>query len=171
MKRFLIIFCMLIGVAMAGQSEFSIKSADFIDKGSIPAKYSFKQENISPNLSWVGVPKQVKSFALIVIDYDAKAVVGHPVVHWVVYNIPNNIQSLNVADDRFPMGLNSYNTYGYRGMNPPPGQRHNYHFYLYALNVDALSFASPPTADDLLAKIQNNVIGTATMVGNFAQDF
>lgn len=83
-----IIFFILIGVAMAKQGEFVIKSADFSDNGNIPAKYSFKQENISPQFSWFGAPKQVKSFALVVIDYDAKEVVGHPVVHWVVYNIP-----------------------------------------------------------------------------------
>lgn len=68
------------------------------------------------------------------------------------------------------MGLNSYNTYGYRGMNPPPGQKHNYYVYLYALNIDELVFASPPTSDDLLAKIQDNIVGEATMVGNFVQD-
>lgn len=169
MKKLLLALLMFFGVACAGQEKFVLKSPEFTNKESIPEKYGFKFQDISPPLIWSGAPKQVKSFALIVIDYDTKPIVGHATVHWVMYNIPKKIMGLSVADKRFPMGLNSYKTYGYRGMNPPHGQIHNYHFYLYALNVEKIEFTNPPTAKELREKIHDNILDTATIVGNFSQ--
>lgn len=148
---------------------FKLTSSDFTKDGTIPDKYSFKKKNISPEIQWTGAPKGTKSYMLILVDPDAKQVVGHPVIHWVVYNIPGYITNLKENNKRFTKGLNSYSKQEYSGMNPPPGQKHRYHFYLYALNTEKLTFLKAPTAGELLEKAKENLLGHATLVASFEQ--
>jgi len=109
-------------------------------------------QNLSPELSWSGVPANTKSFALTVYDPDAPT--GSGFWHWVVYNIPGSTVSLpknagNPSSKLMPAGAVQNNTDfgmpGYGGPCPPAGDKpHRYRFTLYALDVDKLEL--PPTA-------------------------
>ena len=51
--------------------SLTITSTAFSSNGAIPALYTCEGKDISPSLSWSGVPAGTRSFALIVDDPDA----------------------------------------------------------------------------------------------------
>ncbi|HJP83462.1 MAG TPA: YbhB/YbcL family Raf kinase inhibitor-like protein, partial [Fimbriimonadaceae bacterium] len=63
-----------------------VESIAFKEGGEIPLEYSAYGNNISPPLSWSGVPEKAESLVLIADDPDAPS--SEPFVHWIVCNIP-----------------------------------------------------------------------------------
>ena len=49
----------------------TLKSNSFQNGGTIPAKYTCEGQDVSPPLTWEGVPKSAKSLVFIVDDPDA----------------------------------------------------------------------------------------------------
>jgi len=66
-----------------------IMSLSFKHDGAIPARHTCDGLNISPLLTWTGVPAGSKSLALIVDDPDAPNPEAPRMtwVHWVIYNM------------------------------------------------------------------------------------
>ena len=62
-----------------------LTSSAFSHGEAIPMRYTCEGEDISPEFSWKGAPKETKSFVLILHDPDAPRANGF--THWVVYNI------------------------------------------------------------------------------------
>lgn len=99
--------------------------------------------NVSPQLSWTGVPEGTESFALFV--YDADAPTGSGWWHWQLVNIEKNVSSLradsgNISGKYLPEGsLQIINDFGFKhfgGACPPNGHGvHRYQFTLYALST------------------------------------
>jgi Raf kinase inhibitor-like YbhB/YbcL family protein len=147
---------------------FKLMSLAFNNQGDIPKQFSCQGEGISPPLMWSGAPLKTKSYALIIVDYDAQASAGFPVIHWVAYNIAsgNNKLDMGVAAD-IAMGLNSYGDACYVGMNPPPGQAHQYFFCLYALDVEKLDVGRSPTALQLAKAMSGHVLDQTVLVANY----
>lgn len=95
--------------------------------------------NQSPDLEWSGAPKETKTFAVTVYDPDAPT--GSGWWHWVLYNIPANVTSLEAGigatKKALPAGAKEGRTdfgkAGYGGPCPPPGTPHRYIFKVYAL--------------------------------------
>jgi len=115
-----------------------LTSTAFENGGKIPSSYTCDGRNVSPPLEWNSIPEGTKSFALICDDPDAPAGVW---VHWVYYDIPNDVTSLpeNVPPDKRPLtggiqGTNDFKKTGYGGPCPPGGT-HRYFFKLYALDT------------------------------------
>ena len=50
---------------------FRIKSSAFDHGGAIPTVYTCEGKDISPPLSWSGVPETARSLALVIDDPDA----------------------------------------------------------------------------------------------------
>ena len=130
----------------------------------IPPKYSFEGENLSPPLSFCGIPTDTKSLVLIVDDPDApKGVVDH----WIVWNIPPNSKGLLEAQQGLETGLNTYLENRYRGPYPPRGSSpHHYHFKLYALDV-TVDLPSKTTKKQLEAVIKDHILDKAELIGTF----
>ena len=85
--------------------------------------------------------------------------------HWVIYNIPATVSTLE-DHASFEEGTTSMNTRTYFGPCPPPtGQPHHYIFTLYALNVDRVQ--ERLTYDGLLQALQGRVLAAASLVGLF----
>jgi Raf kinase inhibitor-like YbhB/YbcL family protein len=59
-----------------------LASSAFHANGEIPARYTCEGDDVSPPLSWSGIPPGTKSMALIVDDPDAPDP-KHPRVVWV----------------------------------------------------------------------------------------
>ena len=118
----------------------TVKSSAFNDGDMMDVKYTGKGADISPQLSWEGVPDGTKSFALICDDPDAPFMTW---VHWVIYDIPANVTELSegVAKEKVlssgaKQGKNDFRKIGYGGPYPPPGGPHRYFFKLYALDAE-----------------------------------
>jgi len=97
----------------ATQTEIAtikVSSPAFQDGGMIPNRYTCGGDNISPPLSWEALPDGTKSLALIVDDPDAP---GGTFVHWVVYDLPADLEGLPEdlpRDKAFPIGGNKAST-------------------------------------------------------------
>lgn len=143
-----------------------LSSAAFDNNGSIPSTYACDGANISPPLSWIDVPKETKSLALIA--YDPEAVIG-VWTHWVVYNIPPTTNGFQKGIISFPvgteLGITNKNKYEYGGPCPPNGE-HHYHFELYALDAK-LKLKQPVTRQILYSAMQKHILSKTTLLGRY----
>lgn len=151
----------------------TINSPAFAAGGSIPAKYTCEGQDVSPALTWTGVPAGAKSVALVVDDPDAPdpAAPKRVYVHWVLYNIPATAAGLPeaVAASALPAGTregtNDWNRTGYGGPCPPVG-RHRYFFKLYALDAELPDLGNPTKAE-LLKAMQGHILEHAEKIGTY----
>lgn len=153
--------------------SFTLHSQAFEEGHAIPAKYTCEGADISPPLTWTGVPGGTRSLALIIDDPDAPDPKAPKMtwVHWVLYNIPSDASGLaeKIASAQLPPGtqegVNDWQRTGYGGPCPPIG-RHRYFHKLYALDT-RLKGLSKPTKAQLEAAMQGHVIAQATLIGTY----
>ncbi len=122
--------------------SLTLSSTAFAGGKPIPRRHSGDGEDLSPPLSWSGVPSSARELALIVDDPDAPT--KEPWVHWVIYKIPVGTEGFAegvppIGHPGYPptalQGKNSWGSFGYRGPAPPKGHGvHRYFFKLYALD-------------------------------------
>jgi Raf kinase inhibitor-like YbhB/YbcL family protein len=167
----------LISPAAPAQTEAklttTINSTAFEPNGPIPKKYSCDGQDVSPPLTWNGVPPAAKSLVLIVDDPDAPDPAAPKMtwVHWVLYNLPAGATGLDeaIAANALPRGthegLNDWQRTGYGGPCPPIG-RHRYFHKLYALDV-VLPDLGKPTKQRLEQAMKGHVVGQAELIGTY----
>ena len=173
LRKLPVIMAMISFVYMGGVlMALEIKSTAFERNDLIPAVYTCKGTNISPTLSWSGIPARTKSFALICGDPDAPVGIW---VHWVIYNIPEGKSGLPeaVATDKkladgTLQGLNDFRRIGYSGPCPPPGPAHRYSFKLYALDT-VLDVNPGLTKKEVLESMEGHVLEEAQLMGKFGR--
>ncbi len=148
-----------------------LTSSAFEHNGDMPALYTCDGRDISPPLTWTGVPANAKSLVLIVDDPDAPdpAAPRMTFVHWLLYNLPPSEGSLPAgakASDLPPgtlLGRTDFGRTGYGGPCPPIG-KHRYFFKLYALDT-MLPDLKTPTKSDLLKAMNGHVIEQTELIG------
>ncbi len=148
-----------------------LKSSAFDNGAEIPARYTCEGEDVSPPLSWEGVPEASRSLVLIVDDPDAPDPAAPKVVwvHWVLCNIPPEINTLaeHITSATLPAGaiegINDWQRLGYGGPCPPIG-RHRYFHKLYALDI-VLKDLSKPSKALVEAAMQGHIIAQAELIG------
>jgi Raf kinase inhibitor-like YbhB/YbcL family protein len=126
--------------------------------------------DVSPPLSWTGVPPKTKSLVVVVDDPDAPAGTW---AHWVLYDVSPDRTALPEgmpADERVPgmgvQGVNDFRRVGWGGPCPPPGRAHRYVFRLYALDA-RLRLPPRATKADVLEAIEGHVLAQAELVGRY----
>ena len=150
-----------------------LSSPAFVHQGSIPMQYTCEGADLSPPLTWSGVPAGTKGLALIVDDPDAPDPKAPKTtwVHWVVYNLPASTTGLaeNAARGGLPQGakdgINDWKRTGYGGPCPPIG-RHRYFFKLYALDT-VLGELGTPTKAQLEKAMAGRVLAHVELVGTY----
>ena len=130
-----------------------LKSKDF--KSRIPSKFTADGQNISPQLEWQNSPAATKSFVLTCIDPDAPS---GAFVHWIVYDIPANVSSIEQGQKIGKELANSFGKLGYKGPSPPSGT-HRYVFTLYALDVEHID------AKNFFKEIEKHKLDSVQLVG------
>jgi len=149
----------------------TLTSAAFANGGAIPRVYTCDSADISPALSWTGIPDEAQSLALIVDDPDAP---GQTWVHWVMYDIPVADSTLAEGipgEPELPNGarqaINDFGKYGYGGPCPPNGE-HRYFFKLYALdNVPVLP--DKATKHQLILAMDGHILAQSQMIGTYSR--
>jgi Raf kinase inhibitor-like YbhB/YbcL family protein len=144
--------------------EFRLTSPAFADGADVPVRHTCDGTDLSPRLTWTGAPTGTRSFALIVDDPDAPR---GTFTHWVVYDIPSDVTEFGEGATLAKQGRNSFGGMGYGGPCPPPGDNpHRYRFTLYALDIPSIAVQNP-TREELAAKMDAHVLGTAQLVGRY----
>lgn len=153
----------------------TLTSTAFSEAGNIPAKYTCSGEDVSPPLSWQGVPAQTKSLVLIVDDPDAPDPQAPKMtwVHWVLYNIPTNSSGLEEAASvkALPAGTcqgsNDWHKRQYGGPCPPIG-RHRYVHKLFALDTVLPEMKNADKAS-VEAAMRGHIIESAQLIGTYSK--
>ncbi len=145
-----------------------ITSTAFQDGETIPIRYTCDGVDISPALSWSGVPEGTQSFVLIVDDPDAP---GGTFTHWVIFNIPANtleleegIPTSSQLSSGALQGRNDFSRTGYGGPCPPWGSTHHYHFTLYALDI-TLDLNPGASKTAVLNAMRGHILAQAELIG------
>lgn len=171
------IFCHLavlaLATGLARAAEFKVESTSQID-GRLPAAqfantFGCQGGNLSPQVKWSGAPAGTKSF--VVTLYDPDAPTGSGWWHWVIANIPANVDELPAGagsvGGSLPAGAltiaNDASQPAYLGACPPLGQDHRYIITVHALKVDRLEL--PPNATPALVGFMSwaNGLGKASL--------
>ena len=153
--------------------SLTITSESFRQDGAIPGRHTCDGQDVSPQLSWSGVPANTQSLALIVDDPDAPDPQAPKMtwVHWVLYNMPPGTTDLpeGIAVKDLPAGTlqgkNDWQQAGYRGPCPPIGN-HRYFHKLFALDV-VLADLHQPTKVSLEKAMQGHIIGKTELIGRY----
>jgi Raf kinase inhibitor-like YbhB/YbcL family protein len=147
-----------------------LESSAFSEGGQIPRQYTCDGRDISPPLSWSGVPEGAKSLALICDDPDA----SKTWVHWVIFDLPARTSGLPEAVPARgsvlgggTQGTNDFRKVGYGGPCPPSGT-HRYMFKLFALDTE-LKLSSGATSADLERAVKGHILGQATLMGKYSR--
>lgn len=151
----------------------TIQSDAFTNNGQIPQLHTCQSKDISPPLSWKGIPQGTKSFVLIVDDPDAPDPKAPKMtwVHWIVYNIPSTTRNLlqDSSNGNLPagalIGTNDWKKPEYGGPCPPIG-RHRYFFKLYALK-EVLPDLNHPTKEEIEKAMDGKILAKAECVGTY----
>lgn len=151
---------------------FTLESPAFPEGGGIPSRYTCEGADLSPPLSWGGLPEGTRTLVLVVDDPDAPDPAAPRMVwdHWLLYNLPPEIGGLaEGAAGGLPPGtgegVNSWGRTGYGGPCPPIG-RHRYFHVLYALDAE-LPDLGEPTKEQLMAAMEDHILGRAELVGTY----
>jgi len=150
----------------------TLSSPAFHAGAVIPTPHTCDAANLSPALSWSGVPAGTQRFALIADDPDAP---GGTWVHWVLYDVPaqstdlpQGVPATDTLSNGAMHGVNDFRKVGYGGPCPPPGKPHRYVFKLYAL--DAPTNLKPrATKAEVLRAINGHIVGQAELVGRYGR--
>ena len=148
-----------------------ISSTAFSEGEMIPTRYTCDGPDVSPDLSWSGVPDTARTLALICDDPDAPMGTW---VHWVLYNLPAETRALPEAAppnaelaDGSRHGQNSWRRLGYGGPCPPSGT-HRYSFKLYALDA-VFDLAPGAGKEQLLQAMEGHILGQAEVMGIYSR--
>ena len=150
-----------------------LTSSAFAVGETIPTRYTCAGEDISPPLSWTGVPTGTRSLVLIVDDPDAPDPRAPKMtwVHWLLYNLPPETTGLteHMTSAQLPPGTregrNDWQRTGYGGPCPPIG-RHRYFFKLYALDT-VLDDLHTPDKAQLEVAMQGHILDQAILMGTY----
>jgi Raf kinase inhibitor-like YbhB/YbcL family protein len=161
---------------------FTLKSTTFADGHMMPKKVANNApnnpncvgENVSPELSWSGVPEGTKSFVLLMSDPEGRAPSG--VSHWVAYGIPATVTGfaegeISKDSDKYVGGKSTMGVGHYSGpCTPPNASPHHYTFVLIATDFDPKELPPGLTRDEVIAKFgppPAHVKGSTGLVGLF----
>jgi Raf kinase inhibitor-like YbhB/YbcL family protein len=169
-----------LGPAFA--ADFKLTSSDIgpdkpLAQDFVFSGYGCTGKNESPALQWSGAPQGTKSYAVALFDPDAMQ--GRGFWHWLMVNIPASMTSLNRDagkndGSKLPGGAaqirNGFRALGYSGSCPPPADEpHGYVMTVYALKVPALEVPADATSPMMLAAIEANSLGKASLIYHFGR--
>lgn len=121
---------------------FTVTSPAFDDSQTVPAQYTANGENVSPPLSFEGIPDEAETLAVVADDPDAPS---GTFVHWLLWNLPGARTDLPggvPAESELDgyggarQGTNDFGEIGYSGPAPPEDDDpHTYRFDVIAVDT------------------------------------
>lgn len=175
-------FLAAVAFGPASAAEFQLMSSDIGPDKPLAQDFVFSGfgctgANQSPALSWRGAPEGTKSYAVALFDPDAMQ--GRGFWHWLVVNIAAGTSSLSRDagkndGSKLPAGAvqikNGFRASGYSGSCPPPtDEPHGYVMTVYALKVSMLEVPAEATAPAMLAAIEANSLGKASLTYRYGR--
>ena len=158
-------------------SSKSIKSDGTFQMEQIANGFGCTGGNVSPDLSWAGVPDGTKSLALTMYDMDAPT--GSGLWHWMIINMPPSTTGLpsgagdpskKLAPAGSVQSRNDAGISGYFGPCPSQGDKpHHYLLTLFALKTDKIPLDESASGALTGFYLNANAITTTTLIVTYAR--
>jgi Raf kinase inhibitor-like YbhB/YbcL family protein len=166
--------------AANAQAAFTLSSPDFKDGTRLATKNAGNNksnpncvgENISPALSWSGVPEGTKSLALLMFDPEGRPPGG--VSHWVAYGIAPTVTGfaegeVSKASNKYVGGTSTQGVGNYSGPCTPAGAPHHYTFTLIATDLEPSALAPGLKRDELIKALDGHAKVATGLIGLFSK--
>jgi Raf kinase inhibitor-like YbhB/YbcL family protein len=163
--RFSLVFTLLAAPAF---SAMILTSPDFVSSDALPTAHIYPRcggRNISPQLSWSGVPSAAKSLVLTMIDVDVRPSQWS---HWIVVDLPADTSSLSRGTASLPgrarAVVSNFGDAAYDGPCPPKGTgTHHYEFTIWAMPTTTISLAADEKATRVIAFLSQHALERASL--------
>ena len=145
-----------------------LKNNQILPNAQVFKGYGCNGGNVSPYLSWENAPINTRSFAIICHDPDAPRENGW--YHWLVVNIPSNINSIKKGGkiEGSLETVTDFGSIGYGGACPPVGHGvHRYNFTVYALDIEKLDVSKESKPKDVENLVLKHAVAKSTITGLF----
>ena len=170
----LIIMILLLTGCIAKENKYmekiSIQAEGFNEGDMIPDEFTCKGRDISPSISWKGIPAGTQSITLIMDDPDAP---GGTFVHWVIYNIPSQTWNLpkgmpqdKTLADGSMQGMTDFGQPGYGGPWPSSGKTHRYFFKVYALDMK-INLPAQASKNQVESAMKGHILAEGALMGTY----
>lgn len=169
---------LFFATSVFAQKTFTLTSKDLGGEATKTQEFNgfgCSGENQSPQLSWKNAPEGTKSFAITMYDPDAPT--GSGFWHWVVFDIPANVNELvtnagnlklNLAPKGVIQSVTDYGAKGFGGPCPPVGHGlHQYIITIYALKTDKLGLDENTNPAVVGFYLWNNTLAKASIVAYY----
>jgi Raf kinase inhibitor-like YbhB/YbcL family protein len=173
MRQFFTLFAFFLIACSATAHSRGFELTSNLNPGqSIPPDYyanafGCTAKSTSPSLAWKNAPADTKSFAITV--YDKSAPTGSGFTHYVVFDIPvdiNRIEEGDLTAGKIPVGalesITDAGKPGYFGPCPPIGRKHTYVYTVYALKTEKLGVPLTSTPAFVGFNLWENTIAKAS---------
>jgi Raf kinase inhibitor-like YbhB/YbcL family protein len=145
-------------------ASIEVLAGRFTNGALIRPRYTCDGINLSPDLSWAGVPSD--AVTLVIIVDDPAAPTGS-FTHWLIYDLPVSVTELiEGIGGPFDVlqgvggrhGRSDFGDMGYSGPCPPRGELHAYNIHIYAVDVE-LDLGRQAKRDRILEAMDGHVVG------------
>ncbi len=165
---FIIVIFLSAGILFIKGDNMELTSTAFENNGMIPEQYTCDGNDISPPLNISQIPEGTKSLVLIMDDPDAVKPAGKVWDHWIVFNIPSNLNEIEEGKEpQGIQGITSFGRLGYGGPCPPDNE-HSYIFKLYALDIE-LDLVEGASKEQILELMNGHVLEEAELIGRYSR--
>jgi Raf kinase inhibitor-like YbhB/YbcL family protein len=159
----------------AGPPSFDVTSQAFGDEQTIPVRHTCDGQDVSPPLSFEGVPEKAVSLAVVMDEPEAA---GGRFTHWLLWGIPagsgllgEGVEKTEGPGGGLYQGKNDAESIGYSGPCPEEedSEEHRYVVRVFALDVVP---AVPAGAERsvLMKAMEGHIVGKGTLVGYYARE-
>nr|WP_321245508.1 YbhB/YbcL family Raf kinase inhibitor-like protein [uncultured Psychroserpens sp.] len=180
-SNFILGLLLMVSITLCAQNTFTLSSNDLGGEATITQEFDgfgCSGKNQSPQLSWKNAPEGTKSFAITMYDPDAPT--GSGWWHWVVFDIPSNINELvsgagntklNLAPEGAIQSITDYGANGYGGPCPPEGHGiHQYIITVHALKTDKLELNESTNPAVVGYYLWNNTLAKASIIAYYKRE-
>ncbi len=158
------------GAADTATGPFEI-IGPWVDGAPIDPLHTCDGADVSPAISWVGVPDGTAELAFVMVD-DTTEERGQPAfVHWVLAGV--DPADVTLLEGETPLGgilgINFFGNTAYNGPCPPPDDDpHEYRIVAYALNQQT-ELADGTPATEFISFLDDVAIGTTDLIGTYGR--
>ena len=152
---------------MLDDMTLGLTSSAFVDGQPIPARFDHAHGDVSPPLTWQGVPDGTAELVVLVDDPDAP--IEGSFVHWVLFGLAPSRTGLDEAEHPTEAGhgVNGFDQPGYLGPAPPAGHGiHHYVFRLLAID-QPLTIHGQPSYLQVEQAAAGHVRAEARLIGTY----